>query len=175
MDSSLSHEIDVKVKSTWAQIRRKWAGIGNAFLLGDCMALLKAVTAFESLNGSTECCLKLGLRFKAMTEIRKLRKQLTGEINLLVGGSKEAVLNPKMKAPTGPEANLLRQIILSGLPDRVAKKIPEDEIKDGENKKLYKYAYRFANSQNKSKQKRQNYTKKSQLFCNYFYISDVEN
>lgn len=50
---------------------------GNAFLLGDMMVLLKAVGASESEGCAVSFCERLGIRFKAMREIRKLRIQLT--------------------------------------------------------------------------------------------------
>lgn len=62
--------------------------------LGDCMVLLRAVGAFEYSGGTPEFCLKTGLRFKAMNEIRKLRKQLTSEVNLMVSEGEEVPLNP---------------------------------------------------------------------------------
>jgi ATP-dependent RNA helicase DHX37/DHR1 len=47
-----------------------------------------------------------------------------------------------MAPPTALQAKLLRQIILAGSPDHVARKIPEDEIKDSENKARWRKAYR---------------------------------
>jgi len=97
--------------------------------------LLRAVGAFEYEGGSVDVCLKHGLIHKAMTEIRQLRKQLTSDINLISGV--EILLNPQMKPPTEAQADILRQIILSGAPDRVARLITE-EVPD---KKKYKGAY----------------------------------
>ncbi|CAL8127028.1 unnamed protein product [Orchesella dallaii] len=130
------------LKSSWAKLRRQWAGAGSQLLLGDNIVLLRAVGAFEYEGGTGEFCQKAGLRFKAMKEIRKLRKQLTGEINMMVSAEHELSLNPQMKPPTEDEATLLRQILLSGLPDRIAKKIDDSELKQDEDKKKYKYAYR---------------------------------
>lgn len=54
---------------------------------GDVMVLLTAVGAAE-YEGSTEkilsFCEENGLRYKALMEIRKLRQQLTNEINLIM-------------------------------------------------------------------------------------------
>lgn len=110
------------------------------------MVLLRAVGAFEYAGGTEEFCLKSGLRYKAMTEIRKLRKQLTSEVNLLVSEGQEVPLNPYMEPPSDGHATLLRQIILSGLPDRVGRKILESELKEGEDPKVYKHAYRYKDS-----------------------------
>lgn len=46
-----------------------------------------------------------------------------------------------MPPPSDLEAMLLRQIMLAGNPDQIARKIPNDEIKEGENKRNFKYAY----------------------------------
>ncbi|KAF9794055.1 hypothetical protein SFRURICE_014218, partial [Spodoptera frugiperda] len=62
----------------------------------------------------------------AIKEIRKLRKQLTSEINLSVAGVNVAV-DPEMKPPNDNQARLLRQLVLSGLGDQVGKKIALDE------------------------------------------------
>lgn len=107
------------------------------------MLLLRAVGAFEYEGGSEKFCESAGLRAKAMNEIRKLRKQLTLEVNVLVEGNSQVSLDPQMKPPTDEAATVLRQILLSGLPDRIARKIKDDEIKDDEDKKKLKYAYRY--------------------------------
>jgi len=104
------------------------------------MVLLRAVGAFEFDGGSPESCLKFGLRFKAMQEIRKLRKQLSTDINLIVNPNEETAVNPQMKPPTEEQANVLRQILLSGFPDRIARRINENEVPAGEAKK-YKNGY----------------------------------
>ncbi len=108
------------------------------------MLLLRAVGAFEYEGGSEQFCETAGLRWKAMREIRKLRRQLTVEVNMMVSPSQELSLNPHMKPPSDEEATLLRQVLLSGLPDRIARKIDEEELKDNEDKKKYKYAYRYS-------------------------------
>lgn len=68
--------------------------------------------------------------YQAIKEIRKLRKQLTSEINLSVAGVNVAV-DPEMKPPNDNQARLLRQLVLSGLGDQVGKKIALDEVKQG--------------------------------------------
>ena len=49
---------------------------------GDPMVLIRAVGAAEYAGMTQEFCDRYGLRFKAMKEIRKLRKQLTNEVNM---------------------------------------------------------------------------------------------
>jgi ATP-dependent RNA helicase DHX37/DHR1 len=109
---------------------------------GDGMVLLKAVGAFEYEGGTAQFCKKSGLRLKAMLEIRKLRKQLTSEVNSLVSSGQEVPIDPHMKPPSDEDATLLRQIMLSGLPDRIARKATEESSGDGKTKEELKHAYR---------------------------------
>jgi ATP-dependent RNA helicase DHX37/DHR1 len=48
-----------------------------------------------------------------------------------------------MPPPTGMEAKLLRQIVLAGMTDQVAKKVLPDEVKEDQDKTKWKYAYRY--------------------------------
>lgn len=75
-----------------------------------------------------------------MKEIRKLRWQLTNEVNMVMPNLNLA-LDPSLKPPSDLEAKLLRQIVLSGMPDQIAKRIDESEIKEGEDKLKYRHAY----------------------------------
>lgn len=120
-----------------------WPATGNVLLLGDPGVLLRAVGAAEYayVNGEEELfCAKYGLREKGIKEIRKLRKQLTSEINLSVAGV-DVTVDPEMKPPDDNQARLLRQLVLSGLGDQVGKKIALEEVKQGEDKRKFKYAY----------------------------------
>lgn len=131
--------------SKWRSKRRAWAGTGNSLMLGDPMVLLKAVGAAEfshSQGKLQEFCEENGLRLKAVQEIRKLRIQLTNDINLNVPNI-ELSVNPLMEPPTDQQAKMLRQILLSGLGDQVARKIPEDELKLKDQKHKLKYAYQI--------------------------------
>lgn len=47
-----------------------------------------------------------------------------------------------MKLPVDMEANLLRQIVLAGMADHVAKKVMQDEVNEDQDKIKWKYAYR---------------------------------
>ncbi|XP_039752295.1 probable ATP-dependent RNA helicase kurz [Pararge aegeria] len=126
---------------------QNWPATGNTLLLGDPGVLLRAVGAAEYsfVKGEEELfCAKYGLREKAIKEIRKLRKQLTSEINLSVSGI-TMTIDPEMKPPDDKQARLLRQLLLSGLGDQVGKKIALDEVKEGDDKRKFKYAYHCAN------------------------------
>ncbi|GBP62921.1 Probable ATP-dependent RNA helicase kurz [Eumeta japonica] len=122
-----------------------WPATGNMLLLGDAGVLLRAVGACDHAhkNGEEEIfCAKYGLREKAIVEIRKLRKQLTSEICLSVAGVEPPI--EELKPLDDNQARLLRQLLLSGLGDQVARKIGLDEVKEGEDKRKFKYAYHCA-------------------------------
>nr|XP_012232791.1 PREDICTED: probable ATP-dependent RNA helicase kurz [Linepithema humile] len=131
-------------KNKWLQIRRHWAGTGNSLLLGDPMVLIKAIAAAEYAGSEGKLlsfCEENGLRHKAVVEIKKLRQQLTNEINLNIPDLNLSI-DPKMTLPTNTEAKLLRQIVLAGMVDQVAKKVSLDEVKEDQDKAKWKYAYR---------------------------------
>lgn len=91
-----------QIRQKWAAVRRKWAGEGNSLFLGDNMVLLRAVGAAEFANSQSKLeqfCLENGLRHKALTEIRKLRLQLTNEIKKNIP-EVDIVVDPKLKPPT---------------------------------------------------------------------------
>ncbi|KAG5673670.1 hypothetical protein PVAND_003696 [Polypedilum vanderplanki] len=134
----------------WKTKRRTMAGSGNSLLLGDPMILLKAIGAAEYAHSQgklQEFCVENGLRMKGVLEIRKLRIQLTNEINLNIPNLSLNV-DPKMNPPTDQQAKLLRQILLSGLSDQVARKIPDEELKIKEDKHKLKYAYQIPEIEN---------------------------
>lgn len=131
-------------KTKWTSKRRQWAGEGNSLLLGDPCVLLRAVGAAEyahSVGKMNEFCKDNGLRTKAVGEIRKLRIQLTNEINLNMTGV-ELSVDPNLKPPTDIQAKLLRQILLSGMADQVARLIPQEDITDKDDRRKFKYAYK---------------------------------
>ncbi|XP_016995748.2 probable ATP-dependent RNA helicase kurz [Drosophila takahashii] len=126
--------------------RQSWASSGNYQLLGDPMVLLRAVGAAEyagSQGRLPEFCDANGLRQKAMSEVRKLRVQLTNEINLNVSDV-ELGVDPELKPPSDAQARFLRQILLAGMGDRVARKVPLADIADKEERRRLKYAYHCA-------------------------------
>ncbi|XP_014248121.1 probable ATP-dependent RNA helicase kurz [Cimex lectularius] len=120
--------------------RKKWNGTGNSLLLGDAMVLLRIVGAAEYANSNgklDEFCAQNNVRQKAIIEVRKIRLQLTNEINLLNPDLNLSV-NPKMEPPNETQARLLRQIVLSGFVDQVARKCDEEIIgKSVKKKPLY--------------------------------------
>ncbi len=135
---------------TVAQIRAEWAGRGESALLGDPMVLMEAVYRSERYKGSlAEFCVKYSLRLKAMVEIRRLRRQLTNEVNAVVPDAK-LTLDPSDRWAHDENAadrqrrfRLLRQILLSGMVNQVARKVDvETEFKDPKERKAHRLAYR---------------------------------
>ncbi|KAG7167518.1 ATP-dependent RNA helicase kurz-like [Homarus americanus] len=129
------------VRKRWRTLRMSWAGTGNSRRLGDVMVLLRAVGAAEYEGGARDWCENNGLRHKGITEIRKLRRQLTNEINLIIP-SCDLILDPHMAPPTDDQARLLRQIVLAGSVDHVARRVDDCELKTPEDKVKWRHAYR---------------------------------
>ncbi|XP_075155646.1 putative ATP-dependent RNA helicase kurz [Haematobia irritans] len=127
----------------WQKKRSSWASSGNYQLLGDPMVLLRAVGSAEYAGSKGELvkfCSDNGLRHKAISEVRKLRIQLTNEINLSIS-SVNLCVDPAMPPPSDAQARFLRQILLSGMGDKVARKVSLADISDKEEKRRLKYAY----------------------------------
>jgi ATP-dependent RNA helicase DHX37/DHR1 len=125
--------------------RKQWARTGNFLLLGDAMVLLNAIGSAEysqTQGKLDEFCTENGLRLKAVVEIRKIRKQLTTEISLNFPNL-SLTINPKLEPPSDAQAKLLRQILLAGLGDHVARKVPNDEINLLKDKVKMKHAYQI--------------------------------
>uniref|UniRef100_A0A670ZV63 RNA helicase n=1 Tax=Pseudonaja textilis TaxID=8673 RepID=A0A670ZV63_PSETE len=124
-------------RARMAQMQRIWAGQGPSQKLGDLMVMLGAVGACEYAGCTPHFCSSNGLRYKAMVEIRRLRGQLTTAVNAVCPGS-ELFVDPQMKPPTEEQATFLRQIVLAGLGDHVARRIQADELLDEKWKNGYK-------------------------------------
>ena len=134
--SDIDEEDVKKKKLVITRARRKWAGDGPSSALGDLMVILRAVGACEYSNCSQKFCEDNGLRVKAMTEIRKLRFQLTKCLNNVIG-HEDVWMDVKLNPPTNDEAVVIRQIILSCLADHVARKIPPEQAKSLKLKNAY--------------------------------------
>ncbi|XP_044050991.1 probable ATP-dependent RNA helicase DHX37 [Siniperca chuatsi] len=119
------------------QMRRLWAGQGASLQLGDLMVMLGAVGACEYAGCTPKFCEENGMRYKAMVEIRRLRGQLTNAVNAVcpeVG----VFVNPKMTPPTEHQVVCLRQIVLAGLGDHLARRVQAEDILDPKWKNGYK-------------------------------------
>ncbi|CDW54905.1 ATP dependent RNA helicase DHX37 [Trichuris trichiura] len=100
--------------------RRALAGQGHSLLLGDLMVLLKASLAAEQ-ELTVSFCEKHGFRYKAMVEICKMRRQLTKIVNALCTEA-DLAIGTQLKPPTDEQAELLRQLVLTGLCENVARR-----------------------------------------------------
>ncbi|XP_048852390.1 probable ATP-dependent RNA helicase DHX37 isoform X2 [Brienomyrus brachyistius] len=120
-----------------AQMRRLWAGEGASSLLGDLMVMLGAVGACEYAGCTPKFCQDNGLRYKAMVEIRRLRGQLTTAVNSIDPEAK-VFLDAKMAPPTESQVVCLRQIVLAGLGDHLARRVQAEELLDPKWRNGYK-------------------------------------
>ncbi|XP_073724216.1 probable ATP-dependent RNA helicase DHX37 [Misgurnus anguillicaudatus] len=124
-------------KARSVQMRRLWAGQGQSLLLGDLMVLLGAVGACEFAGCTQQFCEENGLRYKAMLEIRRLRGQLTNAVNSVCSDAGVCV-DHKMAPPTDAQVLCLRQIVLAGLGDHLARRVQAEELLDPKWRNGYK-------------------------------------
>ncbi|NXI45676.1 DHX37 helicase, partial [Galbula dea] len=139
---AVSEEEAVKLKGKKGrllQMQKIWAGQGPMQKLGDLMVMLGAVGACEYAGCSHQFCEENGLRYKAVLEIRRLRGQLTTAVNSVCSDA-GLYVDPKMKPPTEAQVTYLRQIVLAGLGDHVARRVQAEELLDDKWKNAYKTA-----------------------------------
>ncbi|EFO25661.2 DEAD/DEAH box helicase [Loa loa] len=103
--------------------RRSWCPPGQARNFGDLTVIMRAILSAEALEGSQEECHRLGVRHKALIEIRKLRQQLIKIINSRCPQDKPFTVKIDMKPPTDEEMLMLRQIVTASLTDNIAKRV----------------------------------------------------
>ncbi|CDS09619.1 hypothetical protein LRAMOSA10979 [Lichtheimia ramosa] len=85
----------------------------------DILTLVTAVGAYEYAGGTDDFCREHGLRQKAMTEIRQLRRQLTNIVAANFPGV-DICVDPKLKPPSPKQLTILRQILTAGYIDCIA-------------------------------------------------------
>ncbi|XP_066499844.1 probable ATP-dependent RNA helicase DHX37 [Hoplias malabaricus] len=124
-------------RARFSQMKRLWAGQGESLLLGDLMVMLGAVGACEFAGCTPKFCEENGLRYKAMLEIRRLRGQLTNAVNAVCSDAGLCV-DGKMAPPTESQVVYLRQIVLAGLGDHLARRVQAEELLDPKWKNGYK-------------------------------------
>ncbi|ESO08407.1 hypothetical protein HELRODRAFT_74874, partial [Helobdella robusta] len=115
---------DEKKRLEMQQARLELVGKGEARLLGDNMLLLKVVCLMDASKRKEEWAKlseKYGIRWKALLEISKMRKQLITLLNTLIPDLNLSN-NSTLKFPSQVQAKLLRQIVLSGHVDHIANK-----------------------------------------------------
>ncbi|KAG9354555.1 hypothetical protein JZ751_001267 [Albula glossodonta] len=120
-----------------AQMKRLWAGQGASLQLGDLMVMLGAVGASEFAGCTPKFCEENGLRYKAMIEIRRLRGQLTTTVNAVCPKA-GLFLDNKMAPPTESQVRCLRQIVLAGLGDHLARRVQAEDLLDPKWRNGYK-------------------------------------
>nr|XP_004611192.1 unnamed protein product [Sorex araneus] len=120
-----------------AQMKRVWAGQGASLQLGDVMVLLGAVGACEFAGCSPQFCEAHGLRYKAMLEIRRLRGQLTTAVNTVCPEA-GLFVDPRMQPPSESQVTFLRQIVVAGMGDHLARRVQSEELLDASWKNAYK-------------------------------------
>ncbi|KAJ2012542.1 putative ATP-dependent RNA helicase DHR1, partial [Coemansia sp. S85] len=80
---------------------------------------LTVIGAFEYAGGTDAVCAEYYVRPKAMSEIRKLRGQLTNLVQMYCPGV-DVAMDPRMPPPSKLQQSVIRQIILAGFMDHVA-------------------------------------------------------
>ncbi|CAF3503121.1 unnamed protein product [Rotaria sp. Silwood1] len=113
-------------------LRRQWIGQGESLLLGDMMILLKAVGALDHQNSKNDLsiCTHYGLRPKAMTEIRKIRRQLIQIVKSILPET-ASILDARLLPPSEQQICLLRKVLAAGMVDRLAKRIEGSVVING--------------------------------------------
>ncbi|XP_067911172.1 probable ATP-dependent RNA helicase DHX37 isoform X2 [Heterodontus francisci] len=137
---AISDEETEKLKRKKARISQMlwiWAGQGPSLKLGDIMVILGAVGASEYAGCTPRFCTENGLRHKALVEIRRLRGQLTNAVNAVFPEA-GLFVDPKMKPPTETQVMYLRQIVMAGLGDHIARKVQSEEVLDEKWRHAYK-------------------------------------
>lgn len=141
---SKEKEVRRQLVARLRHLKTLWSGNGvlksQQHMLGDLMVMLGAIGAAEYSGGSNGFCNVNCLRSKAVSESRKLRRQLTEAANSIFKDC-DICMDPKMPPPTDKQVEALRQVFLSAMGDHVARKIDEKEKKTIEEKKNLKGAY----------------------------------
>ncbi|KAJ2678271.1 putative ATP-dependent RNA helicase DHR1 [Coemansia spiralis] len=102
--------------------RKYWAAqakLAGADPTSDVLKWLTAIGAFEYAGGTQAACVEYYVRMKAMSEIRKLRGQLTTLVQMYCPGV-DIAMDPLMPPPTKLQQSVIRQIVLAGFLDQVA-------------------------------------------------------
>ncbi|KHJ86809.1 helicase protein [Oesophagostomum dentatum] len=124
--SSIRGETDEETKEKMTEVlklRRGWCGKGPGRRLGDLLVLMHAVNCSETEKMNAAACARLGLRHKAMKEIHRLRIQLTNIVNTSFKQAADVTFDPNLPSPSDAQAQMLRQMMVAGLADRIAKRV----------------------------------------------------
>ena len=138
-------ELESALDKKWKEInctRKKWMGTGNSMYLGDVMLMLKAVHVCETKQNSAFFCETMGIRHKSIIEIRKLRLQLVREVVNSFPSYQVTTDLSQVQMPANEQLKKLRQLMLLGFCDRVARIMPPSEAtSSSEERKSLRGAY----------------------------------
>ncbi|KAJ1800725.1 putative ATP-dependent RNA helicase DHR1 [Coemansia sp. RSA 2399] len=118
MDSTEMAEkehLRMKRKQYWSA----QAKLAGADPTSDILKCLTVIGAFEYSGGTETVCAEYYVRPKAMSEIRKLRGQLTNLVQMYCPDV-DIAMDPHMPPPTKLQQSVIRQIVLAGFLDQVA-------------------------------------------------------
>ncbi|CAI4230795.1 unnamed protein product [Auanema sp. JU1783] len=147
---SLRGDTEEETKTLMTEVlkmRRGWCGQGPSRRLGDLLVLLRSVFCSEDVEMDTQACHKVGLRPKAMIEIRQLRTQLTNIVNTSFKDTENVVMELKLQPPSPIQAQMLRQMMVAGLAENIARRVDrsvtDEEIPRGayQTTKLQEYVF----------------------------------
>ncbi|TPX35414.1 hypothetical protein SeMB42_g07172 [Synchytrium endobioticum] len=140
-DDDDTEVVDNNEKERRSAKRKEWFKIMQIFggdnPTSDSLKLLHAVGAYaaESTKAGPNklelFCDSHYIRFKAMSETTRLRRQLTTIIQAELASHhnvKALTVDPFMPPPNAQDSLALRQIIYSGFPDRIAKLVDENGV-----------------------------------------------
>ncbi|KAJ1736434.1 putative ATP-dependent RNA helicase DHR1 [Coemansia sp. Benny D160-2] len=130
VDSAVARDVaqcmdseDLAAKENLRAERKKYwsaqAKLSGTDPTSDILKWLTAIGAFEYSGGTDAVCTEYYVRPKAMSEIRKLRDQLTNLVQMYCAGV-DVVMDPHMPPPSKLQQSVIRQIILAGFLDQVA-------------------------------------------------------
>ncbi|ANB14177.1 Ecm16p [Sugiyamaella lignohabitans] len=156
-DDDAENDISIELKEANRRLRSEYFGALQRFSALDfkCDALktLAAVCAFDFDKDRESFCKKNFLRFKAMEEISKLRKQLAYlvAVNTRPNAVDSTVqkLNAKLGPPSAVQIKALKQMIAAGFIDQVAGRadiVGTDEIKSKQRVITFPYIPLFPTS-----------------------------
>ncbi|PAA56030.1 hypothetical protein BOX15_Mlig012016g3, partial [Macrostomum lignano] len=131
-DNRGNDDSSVERKQRAKAFRRSFARAGQALLLGDPMSLIGVAAWYErqlGQRGRTETELveqlgQLGVRHRAIGEVRKLRRHLTDIAGRLFV-RRQVFLDPALPPPPERVSLQMRRLLASVMPDQVASKIPD--------------------------------------------------
>ncbi|KAI1765917.1 P-loop containing nucleoside triphosphate hydrolase protein [Hypoxylon sp. FL1150] len=114
---------DVAAENKQTQIRRKFNGVHKNFCSlddsSDAIKLLQVVGEFAH-DPTEQWCENHFVRFKALHETQKLRKQITGLLQKDIPAFANLTFKDKLDRPSPKQVTALKQMVAAGFIDQVA-------------------------------------------------------